>query len=340
MDIPREYTVLKFFQYGHNTKHNKYNDSYQAGCPVCREGKSLGKKQRCYYIPANDIIYCHNCGWSSKSIKWIKEVGSLTYDEILEEARDFDIDVDKYLKTRENVESRRVVKTLPDDCINLFDPSQVKFYSDNKVIQQALQVIKGRYIDTAVNRPKGIFVSLSDFVHKNRLIIPFYDNSEKIIFYQSRSIMDDSLPKYLSKTDGIKSLYGFNNIDPSLEYIFLFEGPINSFFCRNGVAVAGIQEKSTTSFTNVQQSQLQELPLYKRIWVLDSQQKDRASRLKSNILADLGENIFVWPRGLGNKYKDFNDIAIDLKINELPTKYIVDNSFRGMGAKIAISAEA
>ena len=58
ISIPEEYTVSKFFQYIYQPRFNKFNNTYQGGCCICREGGSLGKKRRCYYIPKNDNIFC------------------------------------------------------------------------------------------------------------------------------------------------------------------------------------------------------------------------------------------------------------------------------------------
>jgi hypothetical protein len=53
-------------------------------------------------------------------------------------------------------------------------------------------------------------------------------------------------------------------------------------------------------------------------------------------LADQGETVFIWPEKIGRKYKDFNDLAIKFNINEISAKFIADNSYTGMGAKIAL----
>jgi hypothetical protein len=337
-ELPREYIVLKFFQYGVGSKHNKFNDSYQCGCPICREGNSIGRKQRCYYIPSNNNIYCHNCGWSSSPLNWVKEAGNLSFNDVIDELKDFDVDVEEYIERRDQPEKKEA-STLPKDCINLLDELQVEFFKNNNTVKRAINIIKSRKLDTAVNRPKALYVSLNDNVHKDRLVIPFYDSNGEIVFYQSRSIFaNDTKPKYISKVNSTKSLYGFDNIDASLDDVFIFEGPINSFFVNNGLAVAGIQEKSHQSFTRKQEEQLSALKLFRRIWVLDSQWVDSASLSKSKILADQNETLFIWPENIGRKYKDFNDLAIKFNLNELSAKFITDNSYKGMGAKIALEA--
>jgi hypothetical protein len=338
IDIPREYTVYKFFQYGIESKYNKFNDSYQCGCPICREGKSAGRKQRCYFIPSKNNVYCHNCGWSSNPLNWIKEVSGYNFNTIIEELKNFDIDIENYIERDVIKQDTIITPDLPKDCINLFDSTQLEFFKDHKVVQKTVDLIQKRKLETAINRPKALFLSLNDPIHKNRLVIPFYENGETV-FYQSRTILyNDNKSKYISKINSAKSLYGFDNIDPSLDNVFIFEGPINSFFTKNGIAVAGIQEKSQQSFTLKQLEQLASLVHYKKIWVLDSQWIDNASRSKSKILADQNETIFIWPEKIGRKYKDFNDLAMKFNINEISAKFITDNSYRGIGAKIALEA--
>ncbi|MGA1049819.1 MAG: hypothetical protein ACO3UU_17580, partial [Minisyncoccia bacterium] len=303
-----------------------------------REGKSTGRKQRCYFIPSKNNIYCHNCGWSSTPINWIKEVSGTNFTDIIDELKTFDIDIENYIENDNKPATFTATPDLPRDCINLFDKSQVEFFKDNKVLQKDIKLIKNRNLDIAVNRPKALYLSLNDNIHKNRLVIPFYENGE-VIFYQSRTILsNDTKSKYISKINSTKSLYGFDQIDPRLDNVFIFEGPINSFFVKNGVAVAGIQEKSHQSFTAKQIEQLSSLVLYKKIWVLDSQWIDSASLSKSKILADQNETIFIWPEKIGRKYKDFNDLAMKFNIDEISAKFIADNSYKGMGAKIALES--
>lgn len=125
--VPREYVVLKFFELGYYPKTNRYNDTYQCSCPICREGKSLGKKRRCYYIPEKDNIYCHNCGWSSKPLNWIREVSGKSDYEIIEEIKEFSPTSETIV---EDTSKKHVFKalTLPTDSINLSDETQIDFY--------------------------------------------------------------------------------------------------------------------------------------------------------------------------------------------------------------------
>lgn len=318
-EIPEDYVVLKFFTFAGKPSKNRFNNTYQGSCPMCREGNSWLKKRRFYFIPEKNLLFCHNCGYSKSSLRWILDVTGLSFNELKEELSNIEINP---IKEKEE-EKKLVVDTLPKDCINLFDSQQISFYRNNNIVKRALEFLEKRRLINAVNRPT-FYLSLTDKVHKNRLIIPFLDENNKIVYYQSRTILesDEHKPRYISKINGEKTIFNFNNIDMDLDKIYIFEGPINSCFVKNGVAIGGIQENSYQLFTKKQQDQIDKIPLHKRIWVLDSQWKDRAAFNKTKKLLELKEKVFVWPKELGETYKDFNDITIALKSDFISSDFI------------------
>jgi hypothetical protein len=336
--IPQEYIVQKFYQYAGYPKFKRTTNTYIAGCPVCREGKSWLKKRRCIYIVEDNIICCHNCGWYSDPIKWIQEVANITFGQIIEESKNYEI-----LPLESFKEEKKIIKQLeklPNVSINLFDSSQVDFFKNNDVVIEANNLIKNRLLNKAINRPEALFVSLTDKTHKNRLIIPFYNENKDIIFYQSRAIYSQDLkfyPKYLSKINGEKSLFNIHKVSSNIDYIFIFEGPIDSFFVENGVAVAGIQENSSAMFSRLQELQLTSFLLHKKIWVLDNQWLDKASYNKTLKLIENGETVFIWPEELSKKYKDINDLCIDKNLSKIDSSFLINNSFSDLKAKLKLS---
>lgn len=335
LPLTENYIAYKFFQNCGKPFHNRAQNVYQGSCPICREGKSWLKKKRCYYIVKKNVICCHNCGWYSSPYNWITKVTGQSYKEIKKEIEDQGVMV--YSENIEPIIKNNTLETLPSDSINLFDEGQTKFYRDNYIVNACLKLISERKINTAINKPKAIYTSLKDKVHENRLIIPFYDTNNKIIFYQSRRVLEkDTSPKYLSKVGTEKSLYGVNNVDLSIENIFITEGPIDAMFIKNGIAVGGINESKSTNFTNTQLQQLSELILFKKIWVLDNQWNDLASKSKTKSLLDNNETVFLWPEAYKN-YKDLNEVCLDKNINEIDIDFILKNSYSGLRGKILLS---
>jgi len=330
INLPREYVVQKFYEYSFNPTYSKFNNVYLGGCFICKEGGSFGKKKRCYYIPENDNIYCHNCGWSSKPLKWVKKVSGYSDSDIVEELKDYCVEVNL---DEEDVKPVIRVETLPKDSINLSDKLQCDFYSSNDIIRSVQHLVRERRLDTAINKPEALYVSLTDKVHKNRLIIPFFNEYDEIEFYQTRTVLnrDKKLrPKYLGKVNSEKTLFNIDKISNDHDCVYIFEGPINAFFTKNSVAVAGITERGK-SFTKRQEEQLNTtLKFFDRTWILDSQWVDRAALVKSEVLLKQGERVFIWPEKFGKRFKDFNDIAIACKIDEIKWKFIEKNTFDGL----------
>ena len=322
--LPEEYIEQQFRIYAGNARC-KASGVFEGGCPVCREGKSWGHRRRLFYIPDYGSIHCKNCHRSWLPHQWIMEVSGKSYREIVEEAKDYEYVPVELLNNKNNF-VKPIDTPLPMDAINLSDRRQLEFYKKNEVVRECITFMIKRRLNKAVNRPKDYYISLKDKIHKNRLVIPFMDDTGNVEFYQTRSFLkdvNDILPKYLSRSGAEKTLFGADRISEDLDYIFIFEGPIDSTFVRNGVAAASID------LTTLQRNKLNEYPFHKKIWVLDNQHIDKTAREATKKLLDDGETVFLWKKGL-EKFKDFNDICIYKKINEIPTKYIVDNSFIGI----------
>lgn len=323
VSVPETFIVNKFFKYAGGAKFNRHQNTYNGSCPLCREGTSWLKKKRCYFLPKKNVICCHNCGWYGSPFNWIKEAGQYKINELIKEIREDDGIV--VVDTPKHTPQVKTLDALPEDSINLFNSSEVNFWKDNTIVQKAIEVIQKRRLDRAINRPDAIYLSLKDKVHKNRLIIPFYDENRKIVFYQTRKIFDsDKTPKYLSKVGQEKTLYGISNIDPAYNTVIITEGPIDAFFVKNGLAVAGITKTGGVHLTEKQTEQLNGLKLYEKIWLLDNQHLDKTSKEKTKNLLELGYRVFIWPT---KKYKDINDLCIDLKINQLDHEFIENNTF-------------
>lgn len=341
MLLAEDYIVSKFYQYAGYPKYNRLSKCYSGGCPTCREGTSWGKKRRLYYVTKKNLIFCHNCGLSDRPAKWIQKVANLTYSEVLKENSQFQsrvIDIADIPSVATPVQLEQ--PDLPSDCINLFDKDQCEFYKDNSIVKEALTLIKHRRLDTAINKPLALYISLTDRIHKNRLVIPFYDTFGKTVHYQTRTVIENKkFPKYLSKLNSEKSLFGINQVSEKLSHLFITEGPIDAFFIENGIAVAGINESKGSFYTSKQKEQLNAFPLHEIIWVLDNQHIDLASRKKTITLAKTGQKVFIWPEKF-KKYKDFNDLAIGLKVNKISTKFILENTFSGIKANLILANQS
>jgi len=202
--------------------------------------------------------------------------------------------------------------------------NQIAFHKDEKLVKKVIEYAQKRRLFTAVNRPKSLYVSLKDKVHKNRLIIPFYGESGKIESYQSRTLDGDTYPKYLTKY-GEKSLYGEDAIDNNIPYIFIFEGPIDAMFVKNAVAVGG------SSMTDKQEAFIKKCVDKEIIYVYDNDKNNKEMAKKIKNLIKQNKKLFVWPKEF-KKFKDVNEVCCNLYLDELPYRFIVQNSYSGVEA--------
>lgn len=261
---------------------------------------------------------------------WISTVGQLSHDEMWEEVKENDYG---FIENLDTIEEKHEIKveSLPTDSINLFDPLQTDYYKDNKKVQSVLKYISDRRLNTAANKPDALYMSLKDHSHKNRLVIPFKNSKGKIVFYQSRKILDEDGPKYLSKIFSDKTICGLDKVSDTLNSVFIFEGPIDSFFVKNGLGLAGING-GVESLTITQEDQLNDLQFYDKIWVLDSQWLDKTSRDKTKVLLEQGEKVFIWPKQYGLQYKDINELCVARGLDQISPDFIQKYSTHGKSA--------
>jgi hypothetical protein len=133
-----------------------------------------------------------------------------------------------------------------------------------------------------------------------------------------------------------KTLYGVHNINPELDSVFIFEGPIDSYFVENGLATCGITERGNKIFTARQKEQASKLNFYEKVFVLDNQYKDTAALNKSIILAENNEKVFIWPKEL-KQFKDFNDICVAGNKDKIKPEFILKNTHSGLKAKLLLT---
>ena len=151
MNVPEQFVIEKFYQFAGYPRFKKISNTYEAGCPICKEGSSWGRKRRLYYIPKDEILCCHNCGWYGNPIKWIMEVEGITFRELADQIESSDsaiVDIDTMFKPSEQEYN---IPDLPVDSIDLFSDQQKEYYKDNKIVQQAIDYIENRKISISIN---------------------------------------------------------------------------------------------------------------------------------------------------------------------------------------------
>ena len=134
----------------------------------------------------------------------------------------------------------------------------------------------------------------------------------------------DDKAKYLLKFNSGKPIFNLNKIDENFPYIFIFEGPIDAMFVKNGVAISGV------SMTEEQEQTLNSLfPFHKRIWVFDNFRHE-SNEVKDKIKQKLKENemVFLYD-GDFDIFKDLNEYCVRKNLDSVNPDLIIKGSFKG-----------
>jgi len=154
-----------------------------------------------------------------------------------------------------------------------------------------------------------------------RLVIPFFDKSGKMFAYQGRAFGKEQ-PRYITlKLDENKEkIYGLERIDFE-NHVYVVEGPLDSLFLDNCLAVAGADldlvnsEPSTTTA------------------IYDNEPRNHQTVDRMFKSVDKGYNVVVWPSDL--EHKDINDMVLagyhDIK------GFIKTRTFSGLQAYLQIN---
>lgn len=328
MQLPQSYIIDKIYQYTHRPVFKRGANVYNFECPICNEGGSRGKKRRGFFIIERGNFYCHNCQRSWGAVDWIMQVARIDYRTVLKESQQYTDSLDQIISQKEHI--KKPTYTLPKDCLNLTDETQLQFYKDDPIVNYALEYIKKRRLLTAINHIKTYYISLTDEYHRNRLVIPFYDENGKIIFFQSRALLekDEKVARYLSKSAEIP-VFGLDRIDLNYEYLFQLEGPIDSLFVKNGIAMCGL------SLNDLQRQQLEKYRFHKRIWILDNELDNPTVRKKYLKIINSGERIFFFPKKFA-EFKDLNEICVNFGLDQISPNFFINNSFTGLEAQMRL----
>ena len=151
-------------------------------------------------------------------------------------------------------------------------------------------------------------------------MIPFFDENNKFFCFQGRSFGHEK-PKYITlKLDPDKNkVYGLNRVDKS-KHILVVEGPIDSLFLDNCIAVAG-----STNFAK-------DIPKENTTIVFDNERRNKQIMIQVKQIIDKGYNVVLWPDDV--KEKDINDMILSGMTKDQIQTIIRNNTYQGNMAKM------
>ena len=150
-----------------------------------------------------------------------------------------------------------------------------------------------------------------------RIIIPMYDKDSNLIGFQGRSLVPNSV-KYITVMldEEAPKIYGLNEVNEQLP-IYVVEGPFDSTFINNSVALCG----SDGDLGYFKGSDV--------ILVYDNEPRNREIVNRISKCITRGERVVIWPNGILEK--DINDMVLS---GHNVMDVIKSNTYSGLEAKI------
>ena len=302
----------------------KKENLYNFRCPYCGDSQKHKSKARGYFFRVKtDMVYkCHNCGVGRTLPNFLKDQAPDLYDEyIMERYKKGTTGKGSYVpkpkfdkpvfKKTGNLES------ISD--LNNEHPA-VKYLRDRKIPEKFFGELfyTGRFYSWT-NTQKPSF----DLINKDqpRIIIPFIDETKNWFGFQGRSLDARDRLRYITimLDENKPKIYGLNRIVKT-KPIYVVEGPFDSLFLDNSVAMAGSDVDSRTfGWSNY-------------IWVYDNEPRNREIVNRITRTIDRDEKVVIWPNDI--QQKDINDMVLG---GHNVQKVVESNTYQGLEAQIKLN---
>jgi transcription elongation factor Elf1 len=310
----------------------KSNNLWNFRCPYCGDSQKNKTKARGFvYQKKNDLFFkCHNCDVGTTVGKLVEYIDSKTYkDYIMERYKTGSDTLTPKPEFKFNVPVFRK-KDIFKDLVSIS-----KLGSDHP----ARKLIEKRQLPK--ESLKDIYLCNSFFKFTNtlipnkfpslggdhpRLMIPFRNEEGEIFAYQGRAFGTET-PKYITiKLDeDAEKIFGLDRVTHD-KPVLVVEGPLDSLFLDNCIAVAGADFSKPLSIGG-RLMQNGELTV-----VFDNEPRNKEICKQIEKIINKGRSIVLWPEQI--KEKDINDMILSGMTKEELQEILKNNTFTGALAKL------
>ena len=290
-------------------------DLYNFRCPICGDSKKNKSKTRgyLYTIKADVNFKCHNCGSSMTFSNFLKKIDTTMHKQYVFE------------RFKNNKTGRGTVVEEPEfkfetpkfspkmDLPRASEISAAKLYLEKRGLDPTKFYYTNKFkawVNTLVEKFDNIEYD------EPRIIIPIiYEN--QLIGFQGRALGPNSV-KYITimLEDNAPKVYGIDKINEK-EAIYIVEGPFDSHFLDNSVAMVGADlDTRPFGWSNY-------------IWVFDNEPRNREIVNRISKTIDRGDQIVIWPNHISEK--DLNDMVL---AGHDVQSIVKSNTYVGLEAKL------
>lgn len=307
-------------------KFSRKKDSlYNFRCPYCGDSKKRKDKTRGYLFKIkNDFVFkCHNCGVGRTFTNFLKDNCPHLHDQyVLERYKegltgkgtqtknpDFNFKTPVFVKTKRDVNLESIVD------LNTSHPARQ--YLESRKIKELDYFFYCPKFKEWTNSQKKVFDTLRK--DSPRIIIPLRDKDGKMFGYQGRSLAPKAKLRYISVMldDAKQKVFGWDRVDLNKQ-IYVTEGPFDSMFIRNSIAMCG-SDVDLSTFN------------YQFTFVFDNEPRNREIVDKISKTIDKGYPVVIWPSSITDK--DVNDMVLSGHDVQSVVEY---NTYQGLEAKLKL----
>jgi len=302
--------------------HNPYTANFR--CPVCGDSHKNKYKARGYLFSKKGGLFykCHNCGFSSSLGNFIKEIDPTLYKQYILEryaegnARQSHANVHSIMTFDQPVFKK---KNLLDELLDsVYNTKAEEYLRARKVPESKWKDLY--YIDN-IEKIEQLSEKYKDRIvgNEERLVLPFFDRDGKLVGVTCRALGDERLRYVTVRVNEDKPMiFGLDKADITKD-IYVTEGPLDSLFLDNAVAVGNTDLKAVSHY----------LPFERLVFIFDNQPRNKELIKIMNKAVESGARMVVWPENIFEK--DINDMV--LKGIDV-TQVISSNTFDGLGLKL------
>ncbi len=306
-------------------------------CEVCGDSGKNKFKKRGYILEKSEGIFyfCHNCGYNKHFDSYMKE---RHYDLF----REYYIELmtDKNLAEKAKAQPKQAepeptpVKDINylDGLIDVLDLEEDHHCIEYLMYREFPDFSRGQfyYTDTFYQYINSIVPEkIKDYVQQkyehSRLVFPLRTEDGKMFGVNARAF-DDNANRYLTvKFEDHNKIYGLEKLNRS-QHCYVVEGPIDSLFLPNCLALAGTDADISLVFKDNSQFTL----------VLDNQPRNKEVVRKYAKYISKGFNIVIWPDN--TEQKDINEMILAGKTEQYILAVVKQNTFKGLMAEVKFNA--
>ena len=300
-------------------------------CPYCGDSKKNPNKVRGFIYRKKESLFfkCHNCGVGTNLSNFIKYLDPVLHKQyVLEKFSTGSSRPKTQNPAKFNFEAptfRKSLNSLSDHVCSIDkldnDHPAKKYLIDRKIPNLGELFYTDDFKSFVDDLVDGYDLISQD----KRIIIPFYNDKKELIAIQGRSLGKSNLRYITVKIhEKYPKIFGMDKIDKT-KTVYVLEGPFDSLFLVNSVAMAGSDLIDIVSILGVDSLN----------FVFDNEPRNKVIVNKMDEIINKGYRLCIWPDNI--REKDINDMILG-GVNPKEIKQIVDNnSFEGLKAKVKLT---